>query len=143
MNRRWRSKVCFKKTEQWGDPKIISKQRKYLSPRFHSMVPSIEYTFRLVLIFIFGFPYQQINEAQLQLVLISTWTLDLVKETNFVSPVETKQVRQVDLNWTCFSVHTKTERHDIVSFQFLVRFSVPPNFWTCFGADHLIFSIPM
>ena len=45
---------------------------------------------------------QQINEVQLQLGLISTWTSDLVKETSLVSPVETKQVRQMDLNWTCF-----------------------------------------
>ena len=37
------------------------------------------------------------------------------------------------------SVHTRTERYDIVSFQFLVHFSVPPNFWTCFGTDRLIF----
>ena len=32
-----------------------------------------------------------------------------------------------------------TVRYDIVSFQFLVHFSVPPNFWTCFGTDRLIF----
>ena len=39
------------------------------------------------------------------------------------------------------SVHTRTERYDIVSFQFLVHFwfSELPNFWTCFGADGLIF----
>ena len=37
--------------------KIILKQRKYLSPRFHTMAPSTEYTFHLVLISIFGFPY--------------------------------------------------------------------------------------
>ena len=43
-------------TIQYMEPKIISKQRKYLSPRFHSMAPSIECTFHLVLIFIFGFP---------------------------------------------------------------------------------------
>ena len=46
---------------------------------------------------------------------------------------------EVDLNWACFSVHTRTERYDIVSFQFLVHFSVPPNFWTCFGTYRLIF----
>ena len=75
----------------------------------------------------------------MQLGPISTSTLDVVIETSLVSPVETKQVRKVDLNWTCFSVHTRTERYDIVSFQFLVHFSVPPNFWTCFGTDCLIF----
>ena len=63
----------------------------------------------------------------------------MVIETNLVSLVETKQVRKVDLNWTCFSVHTRTERYDIVLFQFLVHFSVPSNFWTCFGTLRLIF----
>ena len=63
----------------------------------------------------------------------------MVTETSLVSPVETKQVRKVDLNWICFSVHTRTERYDIVSFQFLVHFSVLPNFWTCFRTDCLIF----
>ena len=75
---------------------------------------------------------QQINEVQLG--LISTWTLDMVIQTNLVSPVKTKQVWKVDLNWTCFSVRTRT-------FPFLVHFSVPPNFWTCFGTDPLIFSV--
>ena len=78
----------------------------------------------------------------MQLGLISTSTLDVVIETSLVTPVETKQVRKVDLNWKCFSVHTRTERYDIVSFQFLVQFSVPPNFWTCFGTDRLIFPYP-
>ena len=57
-------------------------------------------------------------------------------ETSLVPPVETKQVQKVDLNWTCISVHTRTERYDIISFQFLVHFS---NYWTCFGTDRLIF----
>ena len=60
MNRRWRSKVCLKKTRN----------------------------------------NQQINEVQLD--LISTWTLHMVIEISLVPPVETKQVRKVDLNWTCF-----------------------------------------
>ena len=37
-------------------------------------------------------------------------------------------IRKLDLNWTCFSVHTRTERYDIIPFQFLVHFSVPPNY---------------
>ena len=37
------------------------------------------------------------------------------------------------------SVHTRKERYDIVPFEFLVHFSVPPNFRTCFGTDRLIF----
>ena len=85
--------------------------------------------------------------------LISTLTLDVVIETSLVSPIETKQVQKVDLNWTCFSVHTatewsnivpasvhtRTERYNIISFQFLVHFSILPNFWACFGTDCLIF----
>ena len=112
MNRRWSSKACFKKTKQ--SAKLM-------------------------------------NEVQLG--LISTSTLDLIIETSFESPVETKQVQKVDLNWTCFfyshenrtvryctaSVHARTGRYDIVSFQILVHFSVPLNFWTCFGTDHLTF----
>ena len=84
---------------------------------------------------------------------ISTSALDVVIVTSLVSPVETRQVRKVDLNWTYFfcshenrtvryrtaSFHTRTERYDIVSFQFLIHFPVSPNFWTCFGADRLSF----
>ena len=62
----------------------------------------------------------------------------MVIETSLVSPVDTKQVRKA-VRYRIASVHTRTERYDIVSFQFLVHFSVPPNFWTCFGTDRLIF----
>ena len=41
----------------WGNPKTISKQRKYLSTRFHTIALPFECTFRLVLISILGFPY--------------------------------------------------------------------------------------
>ena len=61
----------------------------------------------------------KINEVQLG--LISTSTLDVVIETSLVSPVETKQVRKVDLYWTCFSVqgsvHTKTESYRFCSHE--------------------------
>ena len=70
--------------------------------------------------------------------LISTSTSDVVIETGLVSPVDTKQVRKV-VQYCTASVHTRTERNDIISFQFLVHFSVSPNFWTCFGMDCLIF----
>ena len=92
----------------------------------------------------------------MQLGPISTSALDVVIVTSLVSPVETRQVRKVDLNWTYFfcshenrtvryrtaSFHTRTERYDIVSFQFLIHFPVPPNFWTCFGTDRLSFPYP-
>ena len=56
--------------------------------------------------------------SEVQLGLISTSTLDVVIEISLVSPVETKQVRKVDLNWICFSVQTTTERYDIVRLLF-------------------------
>ena len=59
-----------------------------------------------------------------------------------MSLVGNNQIRKVDLNWTCFSVHTRTERYDTVPFQFLICFSLPPNFWTCFGNVRLIFPYP-
>ena len=79
----------------------------------------------------------KINKVQL-LGLISTSTSNVVIETSLVSPVDTKQVRKA-VRYRTASVHTRKERYDIVSFQFLVHFSVPPNFWTCFGTDRLIF----
>ena len=78
----------------------------------------------------------KINEMQSG--LISTSTSDVVIETSLVSPVDTKQVWKA-VGYCTTSVHTRTERYDIVSFQFLVHFSVPPNFWACFGTDRLIF----
>ena len=62
----------------------------------------------------------------------------MVIETSLVSPVDTKQVRKA-VRYRTASVHTRMERYDIASFQFLVHFSVPPNFWTCFGTGRLIF----
>ena len=78
----------------------------------------------------------------MQFGLISTSTSDVVIETSLVSPVDTKQVQKA-VRYCTASVHTRTERYDIVSFRFLVHFSVPPNFWTCFGTDRLIFSVPV
>ena len=74
----------------------------------------------------------------MQLGLITTSTTDVVIETNLVSPEDTKEVRKA-VRCRTASVHMRTERYDIVSFQFLVHFSVSPNFWTCFGTDRLIF----
>ena len=78
----------------------------------------------------------KINEMQLG--LTSTLTSEVVIETILVSPIDTQQVRKAVQHSTT-SVHTKMEWYDIVSFQFLGHFSVPPNFWTCFGMDCLIF----
>ena len=36
---------------------MISKQRKYTSPHIHTIPAATEYTFRLVSLYIFGFPY--------------------------------------------------------------------------------------
>ena len=62
----------------------------------------------------------EMNELQLGLILIST--LDVVIEISLVLPIQMKM-----------------EQYDIVSFQFLVHISVPPNFWTCSGMDRSIF----
>ena len=43
--------------DQIGDSKNILKQRKYLSPCFHTNAMATENMFYLVFIFIFGFPY--------------------------------------------------------------------------------------
>ena len=63
-------------------------------------------------------------------------TLDVVMETSLVQPVETKQVQKVDLNWTCFSVYTRTERYDIVPLLFTRErngtISYRFNFWFTF-----------
>ena len=40
-----------------GDPKIILKQRRYISPHFDRITPLTENSFRFVLVVIFGFPY--------------------------------------------------------------------------------------
>ena len=74
----------------------------------------------------------------MQLGLIKASTSDVIIETSLVSPVDTKQARKA-VRYRTASVHTRTEWYDIVSFQFLAHFSVPPNFWTCFGTDCLIF----
>ena len=79
----------------------------------------------------------KINEVQLG--RTSTLTSEAVIETNLVSPIGTQQVRKAEQHCTT-SVHTKMEWYDIVSFQFLGHFSVPPIFWSCFGMDRLIFS---
>ena len=63
---------------------------------------------------------------------MSTSTSEVVIETSLVSPVDTKQVRKA-LRYRTASVRTRTEWHDIVSFQFLGHFSVSPSFWTCYG----------
>ena len=76
----------------------------------------------------------KINEMQLG--LTSTLTSEVVIETNLVSPIDTQQVRKQHCTT---SVHTKMKWYDIVSFQFLGHFSIPPIFWTCFGMDRLIF----
>ena len=65
----------------------------------------------------------KINEVQLG--LISTSTSNVVIETNLVSPVDTKQVRKA-VRYRTASVHTRAERYDIVSFQFLVHFPCRP-----------------
>ena len=78
----------------------------------------------------------RINEVQLG--LISTSTSEVVIETSLVSPVGTKQVCKL-LRYCTASVRTRTEWYDIVSFQFLGHFSIPPSFWACFGTDCLIF----
>ena len=75
----------------------------------------------------------------MQLDLISTSTLGVLIETSFVSPLETEQVQKVNLNWTGFFIHTRTERYDIVSFHFLVHFSVPPQFLDLFWNGPLDF----
>ena len=76
----------------------------------------------------------KVNEVQLG--LIATSTLDVVIETSLVSTVETKQVRKVDLNWTCFSIHTITERYGIVPLLFTRErngtISYRSNFWFTF-----------
>ena len=64
----------------------------------------------------------KINEMQFG--LISTSTSDVVIETSLVSPVDTKQVRKA-VQYCAASLHTRTERYDIVSFQFL-------QFWFIF-----------
>ena len=74
----------------------------------------------------------------MQLGLISTSTSEVVRETSLVSPVDTKQVWKV-VRYGTASVCTRTEWYDIVSFQFLGHFPIPPSFWACFGTDHLIF----
>ena len=90
----------------------------------------------------------RINEVQL-LDLISTSISNVFIETSLVSPVHTKQVRKAvrylftrerngTISYRFCSHENGTERYDMVSFQFLVHFSVPPNFWTCFGTDRLI-----
>ena len=65
----------------------------------------------------------------MQLGLISTSTSS---ETSLVSLVYTKQVRKA-VRYCTASVHMRTEWYNIILFQFLVHFSIPPNFWTCFG----------
>ena len=80
----------------------------------------------------------KINEVQ----------LGLIATASLVPSVEVRQVKKVDL----FFVHIRTERYDIVpllltrnrtvryiTFQFLLHFSVQPNFWTCGGTVRLIF----
>ena len=67
----------------------------------------------------------KINEEQLG--LISIFTSNVVIETSLVSPVDTKKVRKA-VRYRTASVQTRAERYDIVSFQFLVHFSVQPNF---------------
>ena len=76
----------------------------------------------------------------------------MVIETSLVSPAESKQVRKVDLNWTCFSVHTRTEQYDILPLLFTRErnstISYRSSFWFTlsycpisgqFGTDRLIF----
>ena len=85
--------------------------------------------------------------------LISTSALDLVIETNWChrrNRTSPESEPKLDLFFCLHenrknrivryrtSVHTRTERYNIVSFHFLVHVSVPPNFWTCFGTDRLI-----
>ena len=43
-------------------------------------------------------------------------------------PVETQQVRKVDLNWTCLFVHMGMEWYVCEPLRFLVHFSVPSEF---------------
>ena len=63
--------------------------------------------------------------------LISTSTLDVVIETSLVSPAETKQVRKVDLNWTCRFLFTR-EQNGTILYRFCshengtVRYRIVP-----------------
>ena len=83
----------------------------------------------------------KINEVQLG--LISTSTSEVVIETSLVSPVDTKQVWK-EVRYRTASVRTRTEWYNILSFQFLGHFSIPPSFWACFETDRVIlFSVPM
>ena len=79
---------------------------------------------------------------------INELQLGLIATASLVPSVEVRQVKKVDL----FFVHIRTERYDIVpllltrnrtvryiTFQFLLHFSVQPNFWTCGGTVRLIF----
>lgn len=78
----------------------------------------------------------------MQLGLISTSTLNVVIETSLVSPVETKQVRKVDLNWTCFSVHTR--QNGTISYRFCshengtVRYRIVPSFGSLFRTTQFL-----
>ena len=79
---------------------------------------------------------QSAKLRRVQLGLISTSTLGVVIGASLVSPIETKQVRKVNLSWTCFPVHMRTEWYNIVLLLFTREgngtISYHSNFWFTF-----------